>query len=112
MISSHSNKTTFLVRLPSNKIISAQGACLAQVGSSSNEIKRYETIGNAGTNRRLGRRPKVRGVAINPIDHPIGGGEGKSSGGRVSVTPWGWHTKGRRTVRLLGKLRSGYRGWL
>ncbi len=69
----------------------------------------------------MGRRPKVRGVAINPVDHPMGGGEGKASGGRPSVTPQGWHTKGRRTVRklnklafykLLGKLRSGYREWL
>lgn len=51
----------------------------------------------------MGRRPKVRGVAINPVDHPIGGGEGKSSGGRPSVSPKGWHTKGRRTIRKLKK---------
>lgn len=56
----------------------------------------------------IGRRPKVRGVAINPVDHPIGGGEGKASGGRPSVSPQGWHTKGRRTVRKLKKLFNVY----
>jgi large subunit ribosomal protein L2 len=55
--------------------------------------------GKAGRSRWLGRRPKVRGVAMNPIDHPMGGGEGKSSGGRHPCSPWGWPTKGYKTRR-------------
>ena len=54
-------------------------------------------LGKAGASAWEGRRPKVRGVAMNPVDHPMGGGEGKTSGGRPSVSPWGWYTKGLRT---------------
>jgi large subunit ribosomal protein L2 len=57
------------------------------------------TLGKAGRSRHLGRRPKVRGVAMNPVDHPLGGGEGRSSGGRHPVTPWGQPTRGYKTRR-------------
>ena len=57
------------------------------------------TLGKAGRARHLGRRPKVRGVAMNPVDHPLGGGEGRSSGGRHPVTPWGQPTRGYKTRR-------------
>ena len=71
--------------------------CLASIGSVSNPDKKNTKIGKAGRNRWLGRRPSVRGVAMNPIDHPHGGGEGRTSGGRHPVTPWGKSTKGKRT---------------
>jgi large subunit ribosomal protein L2 len=64
-----------------------------------NEEAQNISIGKAGRNRWLGKRPKVRGVAMNPIDHPMGGGEGKSSGGRHPCTPWGKPTKGYKTRR-------------
>jgi large subunit ribosomal protein L2 len=71
--------------------------CVATIGIVSNLEHQNETIGKAGRNRWLGRRPVVRGVAMNPIDHPHGGGEGKTSGGRHPVTPWGKPTKGKKT---------------
>ena len=71
--------------------------CFATVGAVSNPDHGNINIGKAGRNRWLGRRPSVRGVAMNPIDHPHGGGEGRSSGGRHPVTPWGKPTKGKRT---------------
>jgi len=71
--------------------------CFATVGAVSNPDHSNINIGKAGRNRWLGRRPGVRGVAMNPIDHPHGGGEGRSSGGRHPVTPWGVPTKGKRT---------------
>ena len=71
--------------------------CMATVGAVSNPDNSNVNIGKAGRNRWLGRRPSVRGVAMNPIDHPHGGGEGRSSGGRHPVTPWGKPTKGKRT---------------
>ena len=71
--------------------------CMATVGAVSNPDHSNINIGKAGRNRWLGRRPSVRGVAMNPIDHPHGGGEGRSSGGRHPVTPWGKPTKGKRT---------------
>jgi large subunit ribosomal protein L2 len=67
------------------------------VGAVSNPDEQNIVIGKAGRNRWLGRRPSVRGVAMNPIDHPHGGGEGKTSGGRHPVTPWGKPTKGKKT---------------
>nr|YP_009579080.1 ribosomal protein L2 [Vischeria stellata]QBK36860.1 ribosomal protein L2 [Vischeria stellata] len=70
---------------------------LASLGIVSNQNAKLETIGKAGRSRWKNRRPKVRGVAMNPIDHPHGGGEGKTSGGRPSVTPWGKPTKGSKT---------------
>lgn len=71
--------------------------CMATIGTLSNADKKNTTIGKAGRNRWLGNRPHVRGVAMNPIDHPHGGGEGKTSGGRHPVTPWGKKTKGKKT---------------
>lgn len=71
--------------------------CVATIGVVSNAEHQNETIGKAGRNRWLGRRPVVRGVAMNPIDHPHGGGEGKTSGGRHPCTPWGKPTKGKKT---------------
>lgn len=71
--------------------------CMATVGTLSNADKKNTTVGKAGRNKWLGNRPHVRGVAMNPIDHPHGGGEGKTSGGRHPVTPWGKKTKGKKT---------------
>ncbi len=86
-----------LLRLPSGEIRKVLGTCYATVGQVGNEDHENITIGKAGRNRHLNRRPKVRGVAMNPIDHPHGGGEGKTSGGRPSCSPWGWITKGYKT---------------
>ena len=71
--------------------------CCATVGQVSNTDHENVKIGKAGRNRWLGKRPQSRGVAMNPVDHPHGGGEGKSSGGRHPVTPWGVPTKGYKT---------------
>lgn len=73
---------------------------IATNGTVSNPDSRFKKLYKAGQSRWLGRRPTVRGVAMNPVDHPHGGGEGKTSGGRPSVTPWGKPTKGQRTRRL------------
>lgn len=73
--------------------------CQATIGTVSNEFSFFDKINKAGRNRWLNRRPTVRGVAMNPIDHPHGGGEGKSSGGRSSVTPWGKPTKNGKTSK-------------
>lgn len=73
--------------------------CFATIGLVSNEFLLLTTLGKAGRSRWLNKRPKVRGVAMNPIDHPHGGGEGKTSGGRTSVTPWGKPAKGVKTSR-------------
>lgn len=86
-----------LVRLPSGEVRNVLGACVATVGQVGNVMHENISIGKAGRNRWLNRRPKVRGVAMNPVDHPLGGGEGKSSGGRHPVTPWGKPTKGYKT---------------
>ena len=71
--------------------------CTATIGQVSNVDQEKVSLGKAGRNRWRGRRPSVRGVAMNPVDHPLGGGEGKSSGGRHPVTPWGVPTKGYKT---------------
>jgi large subunit ribosomal protein L2 len=71
--------------------------CMATVGAVSNPDNQNVKIGKAGRKRWMGIRPTVRGVAMNPIDHPMGGGEGKSSGGRHPCTPWGIPTKGHKT---------------
>lgn len=73
--------------------------CIASIGKLSNTYHDLYNYKKAGMSRNLNRRPVVRGVAMNPIDHPHGGGEGKTSGGRVSVTPWGFITKGYKTVK-------------
>ena len=71
--------------------------CMASIGAVSNPDHQNEVMGKAGRNRWKGKRPTVRGVAMNPIDHPHGGGEGKTAGGRHPVTPWGKPTKGYKT---------------
>ena len=87
------------LRLPSGEVRLARLECLATIGQVGNVDHENITSGKAGRTRWLGRRPKVRGVAMNPIDHPMGGGEGKSSGGRHPCSPWGWPTKGYKTRR-------------
>ena len=77
------------VRLPSTEVRRIHKRCLATVGQVGNADHNLRSLGKAGANRWRGRRPKVRGVAMNPVDHPLGGGEGKASGGRPPVTPWG-----------------------
>jgi len=85
------------ILISSGTYISLSPACQATIGTVSNEFSFFNKIGKAGRNRWLNKRPAVRGVAMNPIDHPHGGGEGKSSGGRSSVTPWGKPTKNKKT---------------
>ena len=100
------------LRLPSGEVRLVRTECLATVGAVGNEEHYNIKIGKAGRTRWFGRRPKVRGVAMNPVDHPMGGGEGKSSGGRHPCTPWGKPTKGfrtrnnRRTQRFIVKRRG------
>ncbi|GAB7023643.1 50S ribosomal protein L2 [Salidesulfovibrio brasiliensis] len=86
-----------LLRMPSGEVRKVLVTCMATVGQVGNVHHENISLGKAGRNRWLGRRPKVRGVAMNPIDHPLGGGEGRSSGGRHPVSPWGMPTKGYRT---------------
>jgi large subunit ribosomal protein L2 len=86
-----------LLRLPSGEMRKALVQCYATVGQVGNLEHENENIGKAGRNRWKGWRPTVRGVAMNPVDHPHGGGEGRTSGGRHPVTPWGQPTKGRKT---------------
>jgi large subunit ribosomal protein L2 len=85
------------IRLTSGEQRLVHGQCFATVGAVSNPDHMNISMGKAGRNRWLGRRPHNRGVAMNPIDHPHGGGEGRTSGGRHPVTPWGKPTKGRKT---------------
>ena len=85
------------LRLNSGEQHLVPGSCLATVGAVSNPDNSNRNDGKAGRSRWLGKRPHVRGVVMNPIDHPHGGGEGRSSGGRHPVTPWGKPTKGKRT---------------
>ncbi|MGI6433404.1 MAG: 50S ribosomal protein L2 [Sphaerochaetaceae bacterium] len=85
------------LRLPSGEMRMIFGECIATLGALGNDDHMNVTLGKAGRARWLGRRPKVRGVAMNPIDHPHGGGEGKTSSGRHPVTPWGVPTKGYKT---------------
>lgn len=85
------------IRLGSGELRMVLDGCMATVGAVSNPDHMNESLGKAGRNRHKGRRPHVRGVAMNPIDHPHGGGEGRTSGGRHPVTPWGKPTKGRKT---------------
>jgi len=85
------------IRLPSGEVRMFLEDCRATIGQVGNLDHENVSIGKAGRSRWLGRRPRVRGVAMNPVDHPMGGGEGKSSGGRHPCSPWGWPTKGYRT---------------
>ncbi|RZO68801.1 MAG: 50S ribosomal protein L2 [Parvularculaceae bacterium] len=85
------------LRLTSGEVRVVLGTCMATIGAVSNPDKMNENIGKAGRARHKGKRPSVRGVVMNPVDHPHGGGEGRTSGGRHPVTPWGKPTKGART---------------
>ncbi|MEF2074453.1 50S ribosomal protein L2 [Consotaella aegiceratis] len=86
-----------MLRLNSGEQRLVPGSCLATIGAVSNPDHGNINLGKAGRSRWLGKRPHVRGVAMNPVDHPHGGGEGRTSGGRHPVTPWGQPTKGKRT---------------
>ncbi len=101
-----------LIKLPSGEVRMVLINCMATVGQLGNMTHENIDLGKAGRTRWLGRRPKVRGVAMNPVDHPMGGGEGRSSGGRHPCSPWGVPTKGYKTRknkssdRLIVKKRS------
>ncbi len=86
-----------LLRLRSGEVRKVPADCFATVGAVSNQDHQNQNFGKAGRARWMGKRPAVRGVAMNPVDHPHGGGEGKTSGGRHPVSPWGKPTKGART---------------
>ncbi|HUG42966.1 MAG TPA: 50S ribosomal protein L2 [Acidobacteriota bacterium] len=100
------------VRLPSGEVRKVHILCKATVGQVGNTDYENVSYGKAGATRWRGRRPKVRGVAMNPVDHPMGGGEGKTSGGRHPCSPWGWKTKGyktrnnKRTERFIVRKRN------
>jgi len=87
------------VKMPSGEIRKINVECVATIGQVGNIDHENVAYGKAGRSRWLGKRPHVRGVAMNPVDHPLGGGEGKTSGGRHPVTPWGQPTKGYKTRR-------------
>ncbi len=100
-----------LLRLGSGEVRMVRAECMATIGAVSNPDQANIKLGKAGRSRWLGKRPSVRGVAMNPVDHPHGGGEGRTSGGRHPVTPWGRPTKGaktrhnKRTDRLIVRRR-------
>jgi len=85
------------IKMPSGELRLIHVECYATIGQVGNADHKHISIGKAGRKRWLGKRPKVRGVVMNPVDHPMGGGEGRSSGGRHPCTPWGKPTKGYRT---------------
>jgi len=85
------------LKLPSGEMRMVSAKCFATIGTVGNKSHENIRIGKAGRSRWLGKRPKVRGVAMNPVDHPHGGGEGKTSGGRHPVSPWGTPAKGYKT---------------
>ncbi len=101
-----------LLRMPSGELRKVREECCATIGDVSNNEHENRSIGKAGRNRWKGIRPQSRGVVMNPVDHPMGGGEGKTSGGRHPTTPWGRPTKGyktrqnKSTDRLIVKRRS------
>jgi large subunit ribosomal protein L2 len=101
-----------LIKLPSGEVRMVLLKCTATIGQIGNVIHENISLGKAGRKRWIGRRPKVRGVAMNPVDHPMGGGEGRSSGGRHPCSPWGMPTKGfktrnkRKSNRYIIKKRS------
>ena len=94
------------VKMPSGEVRMIRAVCRATIGQVGNVDHVNIPLGKAGRSRWLGRRPKVRGVVMNPVDHPMGGGEGKSSGGRHPVTPWGKPTKGYKTRKKKNKSES------
>ena len=85
------------LKMPSGEVRLIHQECYATLGQIGNADHMNETVGKAGKSRWLGKRPTVRGCVMNPVDHPHGGGEGKSSGGKHPVSPWGWKTKGLKT---------------
>jgi len=85
------------IKLTSGELRIVRAECMASIGAVSNADHQNEQIGKAGRSRWLGRKPHQRGVVMNPVDHPHGGGEGRTSGGRHPVTPWGQPTKGYKT---------------
>ena len=85
------------IKLPSSEVRMVRVECMATIGSVSNPEHEIISMGKAGRSRWLGKRPSVRGVVMNPVDHPHGGGEGRSSGGRHPCTPWGKITRGKKT---------------
>jgi large subunit ribosomal protein L2 len=105
-----------ILRLNSGEQRLVHQSCFATVGAVSNPDHANENIGKAGRNRWKGRMPSVRGVAMNPVDHPLGGGEGRTSGGRHPVTPWGKPTKGaktrknKRTDKFISRSRHARKG--
>ncbi len=104
-VMAHDNNMCTL-RLPSGEVRMVLSDCRATIGQVGNRTHELIISGKAGRTRWLGRRPKVRGVAMNPVDHPMGGGEGKSSGGRHPTTPWGKPTKGFKTRKKNKKSNS------
>jgi len=103
------------VRLPSGEVRRIHIHCRATIGMVGNSDYENVSLGKAGANRWRGKRPKVRGVVMNPVDHPMGGGEGRTSGGRHPCSPWGWKTKGyktrknKRTEKFIVRKRSNKR---
>ena len=89
-----------MIKLSSRETRLVHGECMATVGVVSNQDNKNKKIGKAGIKRHLGIRPTVRGVVMNPVDHPHGGGEGRTSGGRHPSTPWGMKTKGKKTRKI------------
>jgi large subunit ribosomal protein L2 len=104
------------LKLSSGEVRTVRAECMATIGAVSNPDNSNQQIGKAGRSRWLGRRPHNRGVVMNPVDHPHGGGEGRTSGGRHPVTPWGKPTKGaktrnnKRTDRLIIRRRHATKG--
>jgi large subunit ribosomal protein L2 len=104
------------LKLSSGEVRTVRAECMATIGAVSNPDNQNQQIGKAGRSRWLGRRPHNRGVVMNPVDHPHGGGEGRTSGGRHPVTPWGKPTKGaktrnnKRTDRLIVRRRNATKG--
>ena len=104
------------LKLSSGEVRTVRAECMATIGAVSNPDNSNQQIGKAGRSRWLGRRPHNRGVVMNPVDHPHGGGEGRTSGGRHPVTPWGKPTKGaktrnnKRTDRLIVRRRHATKG--
>ncbi len=89
-----------VLKMPSGEFRRVDARCMASIGVMGNADHSNAKVGKAGRSRWLGKRPHVRGVAMNPVDHPHGGGEGRTSGGRHPVTPWGVPTKGHKTRKL------------
>jgi large subunit ribosomal protein L2 len=85
------------LKLPSGEVRMIHHDCMATIGQIGNIEHENVELGKAGRVRHMGRRPHVRGSAMNPVDHPHGGGEGRTTGGRNPVSPWGWCTKGMKT---------------